>query len=196
MLKIRKAYGIPEELTNAIEKLYKNTRARILSPGGETCEFEILAGVLQGDTLAPFLFTIVLDYILKQALDQDDNKPGFTIEQRRIRRYPAVKISDLDFADDIALSLDSIEEAQTSLINVENVTAKVGFHLNSDKTECMVFNQEHHEPMTRTNEKIRIVQDFKYLGAWLDDSEKDFKTRKVQAWVACNKLSKVWKNLL
>ena len=36
----------------------------------------------------------------------------------------------------------------------------------------------------------------KYLGAWIDDSPKDVKTRKAQAWVACNKLNKIWKSTL
>ena len=73
--------------------------------------FDIIAGVLQGDTLAPYLFTIVLDYTMRQALEVTGNPSGFTLEQRRSSRHPTVKISDLDFADDIALTLDQIEEA-------------------------------------------------------------------------------------
>ena len=183
MLKVLKAYGIPDELIKAIGKLYENTSAKILSPDGETDKFEIIAGVLQGDTLAPYLFTMVLDYALKQALDMDTNKPGFTLNQKRSRRNPAVKISDLDFADDIALILDQIDEAQNTLVNIENAAAKMGLHLNADKTESMMFNQEHKELKTRNNETIKVVKDFKYLGAWVDDSVKDIKTRRAQAWI-------------
>ena len=61
MMKILSAYGIPDQLVNAIAKFYENTKARVLSPDGETDYFEILAGVLQGDTLAPYLFAIVID---------------------------------------------------------------------------------------------------------------------------------------
>ena len=35
----------------------------VRSPYGDTEFLNILAGVLQGDTLAPFLFVISLDYI-------------------------------------------------------------------------------------------------------------------------------------
>ena len=42
--------------------------------------------------------------------------------------------SDLDFADDIALTLNLIDETQKLLINVENEAAKVGLHLNAKKT--------------------------------------------------------------
>ena len=41
-----------------------NTRAKVLSVDGETEMFEITAGVLQGDTLAPFLFIIIVDCVI------------------------------------------------------------------------------------------------------------------------------------
>lgn len=37
------------------------------TPSGDTEYFEILMGVLQGDTFAPFLFMIALDYALEEA---------------------------------------------------------------------------------------------------------------------------------
>ena len=45
--------------------MYRNTRSIVRSPDGDTTFFEITTGVLQGDTLAPFLFIICLGYILK-----------------------------------------------------------------------------------------------------------------------------------
>ena len=55
MMQILKAYEIPNELVNAIRKLYEGTRAKVLSPDGETEHFESLRDVLQGDTLAQYL---------------------------------------------------------------------------------------------------------------------------------------------
>ena len=49
------AYGIPTEIVLAIMMLYKNTTSMVRSPDGDTDFFQILAGVRQGDTLAPFL---------------------------------------------------------------------------------------------------------------------------------------------
>ena len=46
--------------------MHLNTRAKVQSPDEETKEFNILAGVLQGVTLAPNLFTIVLDYVMHE----------------------------------------------------------------------------------------------------------------------------------
>ena len=60
ILEILAAYGIPSIITNAIALFYENTEARIITPDGETEFFKISKGVLQGDTLAPFLFIITL----------------------------------------------------------------------------------------------------------------------------------------
>ena len=68
-MKILKAYGVPTRLLSAITTMYENTYARVLAPDGETAWFQILAGVLQGDTLAPSLFIFVLDYALRKAID-------------------------------------------------------------------------------------------------------------------------------
>ena len=67
MLQILLAYGIPQFLVNAIGIMYNDTIAHVKSPDGDTDFFAILAGVLQGDTLAPFLFIIMLDYAMRKA---------------------------------------------------------------------------------------------------------------------------------
>ena len=103
MLKILKAYGIPDLIVEAIGKMYENTRAKVISPDGETDLFDILAGVLQGDTLEPYLFVIVLDYALRMAIDGKEEELGFHLERRKSRRIGPVAVTDLDFADAIAL---------------------------------------------------------------------------------------------
>ena len=103
MLKILRAYGTPEQLVDAVGKMYENTHAKVLTPDGETEEFLILAGVLQGDPLAPYIFAIMLDYAMRQAIDKHGDTLGFTIEERKSRRRAAVMVTDLKFADDIAL---------------------------------------------------------------------------------------------
>ena len=49
MLKILRAYGILNRIVSAIATMYENTRAKVITPDGETEPFNILAGVLQGD---------------------------------------------------------------------------------------------------------------------------------------------------
>ena len=197
MLKILTAYGIPEQLVKAIGTMYENTRARVQTPDGETDEFLILAGVLQGDPLAPYIFAIMLDYAMRQAIDNHQDTLGFTLEERKSRRVAPVIVTDLKFADDIALISDEIKQAQELLERVEKEAAEIGLHLNEKKTEYMIFNHNDDTTLkTRNGKLLKKVDDFKYLGAWLRSSEKDIKTRKAQAWTACHKLRKIWTSKL
>ena len=53
--------------------------AKVVTEEGNTNFFPIIAGVQQGDTLAPYLFIIVLDYIMRIAMAKDDNF-GITLQ--------------------------------------------------------------------------------------------------------------------
>ena len=193
MIRILKAYGIPPNLLQAIEKMYTNTKARVISPDGETDMFEITAGVLQGDTLAPFLFIIVLDYALRKAVTGKEEELGFTIAPRRSRRHPKQVLTDLDFADDISLLSDEIEQAQELLLRVERECNKVGLGINAKKTKVLPFNTENPTTLHTTDgTEIEFVEDFKYLGAWVESTEKDISIRKALSWRSMNKMSRIW----
>ena len=68
MEQILLAYSLPKETLAAITILYRNTKVKVRSPDGDTENFDIVAGVLQGDTLVPYLFIICLDYVLRTAI--------------------------------------------------------------------------------------------------------------------------------
>ena len=68
------AYGLPKETVAAIMILYRNTKVKVHSPDGDTEYFDIVAGVLQGDMLDPYLFIICLDYVLKTSIDKNQGK--------------------------------------------------------------------------------------------------------------------------
>ena len=67
---------------------YKNTKVKIRLPDGDTDYFDIVAGVLQGDTLGPYLFIICLDYVLRRSIDLMKEK-GFKLAKERSRGYAA-----------------------------------------------------------------------------------------------------------
>ena len=66
MLHILLNYGIPEEIVNAIAIIYDNPSSFVQTLDGRIKEFFTTTGILQGDTLAPYLFVIVVDYLLRQ----------------------------------------------------------------------------------------------------------------------------------
>ena len=143
MLEILRAYDVPEKLVQAIGLMYQNTKARVKTPDGDSEFFDILAGVLQGDTLAPYLFAIVLDYAMRKAIDGREEELGFQLQRRRSRRQPPVIVTDTDFADDIALISEEIEQAQKMMDRMETETRKIGLFLNEKKTKVMLENPIH-----------------------------------------------------
>ena len=196
MFEILGLYGIPSEIIEAVKVLYSNTQATVLTPDGETEPFDILAGILQGDTLAPFLFIIVIDYIMCISVDQTKEK-GLLYQPRKSSRYPALHITDADFADDIALLSDNLTNAQALLSALESAANCTGLHLNATKTECMPVNLLNSiEIKTLSNNILKYVEDYKYLGSHIKNSGNDFNIRKGMAWSACNKLDKFWKSSL
>ena len=53
----------------AIMMLYRKTKGMDRLPDGDMDFFDIMAEVLQGDTLAPYLFIICLAYVLRTSVD-------------------------------------------------------------------------------------------------------------------------------
>ena len=56
MLYILLNYGIPEEIVNAIAIMYDKPSSFVQTLDGPTKEFFTTTGILQGETLAPYLF--------------------------------------------------------------------------------------------------------------------------------------------
>ena len=93
-----------------------------------------LTGVLQGDTLAPYLFIICLDYVLRTLIDKIKEN-GFELTKKRSRRYPAKTITNADYTDDIAILANTPNQAKTLLHSLERTAAGIGLHVNAHKTE-------------------------------------------------------------
>ena len=95
MEQILLAYGLSKETVAAITILYRNTKVKVRSPDVDTEYFNIEAEVLQRETLAPYLFIICLDYVLRTSIDKIKEN-GFELTKKRSRRYPAKTITDAD----------------------------------------------------------------------------------------------------
>ena len=166
-------------------------RERARSPNGDTEYLDIVAGVLQGDTLAPYLFIICLDDVLRTSIDKI-RENGFELTKKRSRRYPAKTITDADYADDIAILANTPNQAETLLHNLERTAANIGLHVNAHKTEYMCFNQTG-DISTQHRTSLKLVDKFTYQGSSVSSTEKDIDTRLTKAWTAIDKLSIKWK---
>ena len=82
------AYGLPKEFVTAVMMPYKNTKADVRLRDSDNDLFHIVAGLLQGDTLALFLFITFIDLMKEN---------HSTRRKARSERYPAKTIIEADF---------------------------------------------------------------------------------------------------
>jgi len=82
--------------------MYKETFSAVRVGGNLTEWFKTVVGVLQGCVLSPLLFNIFLEIIIITAIDDDASGAWLN----------GVRISDLCFADDIALLAETKQQLQ------------------------------------------------------------------------------------
>ena len=171
--------------------LYKNTKVKVRSPDGDTDYFDIVAGLLQGDTLAPYLFIICLDYVLRTSIGKKKEN-SFTLAKERSRRYPVKTITDADYADVIALLAYKPSQANSILHSLEWASGGIGLHVNTDKTENMCFNQRC-DISILNGSSLKLVDRFTYLKSSVSSTENDINTWLAKIYKAIDKLSVIWK---
>ena len=186
------AYGVLKETIATITILYRNTKVKVRSPDGDTEYFDIVAGALQGDTLAPYLFIICLDYVLRTSIDKIKEN-GLELTKKRSRRYPAKIITDADYADDIGILANTPNQAKTLLYSLEQAAAGIVLHVNAHKTEYMCFNQTGNIS-TLDRSSLKLVDKFTYLGSSVSSTEKGINMQLTKAWATIDKVLIIWKS--
>ena len=184
MWQILRSYGIPQKIVNGIRCLYDNVSSRVQVDSQLSDPFTVSTGVLQGDTLAPFLFIIVLDHVLSQTPPHF----GFVTHVN-----PEIRLTDLDFADDISLLDGSISDARNHIINLSENAAQVGLKINVDKTKLMTPLSTQNDIVLPDGSIIRQVDEFKYLGSMMSTSHADLNVRRGQAWSAFWSMKTLWR---
>ena len=153
MEQILKAYGLPKETVAAITILNRNTKVKVRSPDGDPEYFDIVAGVLQGDTLAPYLFINCLDYVLRTSIDKI-RENGW--QRKEAECTPQKKITDADYADDTALLANTLNRAETLLHSSERAAAGIGLYVNALKTIYVLQpNRKHFHTRRNLSETSR-----------------------------------------
>ena len=134
MEQILLAYNLHRKTMAAIRMLYKNMKVTVCSPDENTDFFDIVTGILQGDTLARYLFIISLDYVLLTSIDLMKEN-GLTLEKARSRQYPSWTITDMDYTDGIALQANTPAQAKSLLHGLEQLASGRGLQMNADKID-------------------------------------------------------------
>ncbi|XP_078586049.1 uncharacterized protein LOC144867902 [Branchiostoma floridae x Branchiostoma japonicum] len=153
MLAVLRHYGIPLTIVNAINVLYNNSKSAVMVDGNISDPFQVTTGVLQGDVLAPFLFIVLIDFLMRRSTEDIDS--GIVTHPRQSRRYPARILNDMDFADDIALLESSIPKAQEQLNRTAAAGTQLGLVISVPKTEYMTINCSPQPPLEVYGQPIK-----------------------------------------
>ena len=141
MEQIRLAYGLPKETVAAIRIRYRNTKVKVHSPDGDTEYLDMVVGVLQGDTLAPYLFIICLDYVLRTSIDKI-RENGFELTKKRSRSHLAITITDADYADDIAILANTPNQPKHyCIVWNEPLQALASMSMHRERNICAIIKQ-------------------------------------------------------
>ncbi|KAH9581718.1 hypothetical protein MS3_00000626 [Schistosoma haematobium] len=70
-LKLLRHYGVPEKIVNIIQNLYDGLNCKIVHGGQSTDSFEVKTSVRQDCLLSPFLFLLVIDWIMKTSTSEE-----------------------------------------------------------------------------------------------------------------------------
>ena len=146
--------GISDHLTCLLRNLYAGHEATVRTGHGTKDCFQIGKGVRQGCILAPCLFNLYAEYIMRNA-GLEQTQAGIKIAGRNI--------NNLRYADDTTLMAESEEELKSLLMKVKEESEKVGLKLNIQKTKIMASG-----PITSweiDGETVKTVSDFNFGGS-------------------------------
>ena len=111
-----------------LRNLYAGQEATVRTGHGTTHWFQIGKGVRQGCILAPCLFNLYAEYIMRNT-GLEEAQAGINIAGRNINH--------LRYADDTTLMAESEEELKSLLTKVKKESEEVGLKLNIQKTKIM-----------------------------------------------------------
>ena len=135
-------YGIPSKIISLVKNMYEGTSCRILHEESLTESFSIKSGVRQGCLLSPFLFLLVVDWIMKETTTGSRNRIQWTLIEH---------LEDLDFADDLALLAHTHTQMQAKTTKLETISSKLGLKINTDKTKTIRINSSASEQIMINN---------------------------------------------
>nr|VZI31577.1 unnamed protein product [Spirometra erinaceieuropaei] len=151
--------GVPAKIIAMIKAYYRSTTAIVLVRNNLSQPFGIRSGVRQGYILSPILFNYAIDWILGRALRDSDG----------VKFAPGHRLTNLDYADDIALLASSFGDLQSMVSRLNEVAKSVGLSINAGKTKVFLscIPDQEKAPLGIDGCQLEEVDSFKYLGARL-----------------------------
>ena len=195
MEQILLAYGLLKETVAAIRILFRNTKVKVRSPDGDTECFDIVAGVIQEDTLAPYLFVICLDCVLRTSVDKI-RENGFEMTKKKKKEAECTPQNQLQTSTTPMTyrywQIHPTKPKHYCIVWNKPPQASAAMSMHT-KREYMCYNQTG-DISTLDGTSLKLVDKFSYLGSSVSLTEKDIDSRVTKAWTAIDRLSIIWKS--
>jgi len=180
-------FGCSERIVHWILATLVHQSLRLKS---DTRAIRPTTGVMQGDTLAPFLFILCIDICLRSL-----PPVGVNISHPDV---PSL-VNSLAYADDIVLLANTAVGTQSLFSQLERSALMFGLTINvsKGKTELLIVGRDAPTFPVRTlaGSEVALTHSYKYLGWHLDtdlDWRTDFRRRLKQAWFITHSFSRIW----
>ena len=115
--KLLRHYGITGKIISLIRCKNNDLSCKIAHVDQLSESFDVKTGVRQGCLLSPFLFLLVIDWIMKTTTTGRNNGIQWTLW---------TQLDDLDFVDDLALLSPSHSQNQDKTTRLDTVAAGTG----------------------------------------------------------------------
>ena len=158
----------------------KNTKVKVRSPNGNT---DMVAGVLQENTLAPYLLTICQYYVLRTSINL--MKEMVSSWQRKESEDTPHKLLRTHTTAMTALLANSPAKTEFQLQSLERAAGGISLHVNADETEYM---RQHLYTI------LKLVVKFTYLRSSVSSNENDINAQLAKVWTAFDLLLVIWKS--
>ena len=182
-------HNIGEHIARLIKGIYEDAKTKVMTGDQFSEWFKASVGVRQGCTLSPTLFSLFLERIMIEAIDDLDDA-GVSCG--------GLRVSNLRCADDIDLIGKNEQELQELTTRLHNTSQRFGMEISKERSKTMISGSGEDNIQLEIDiggEKLEQVRRFKYLGATITEngtSEQEIRNRIGEATSAMIRLNAIW----
>ena len=136
--------------------------------------------------MSGLLFLLVIDWLMRRVTD---------VGQTGIEWVEGTVLEDLDYADDLGLVSDNLEDTQEKMTRLARNAETVGLKVSARKTEVLRINTQDDRAVMLEGQALADCERFTYLGSVMSKkggTEDDINNRLVKARMSFLSLKTVW----